>query len=240
VKSRFYVSGLVTVIDSSAILSQLFGSDSTGDLKAATPLSSAPPTSTIANESATVKSSKTTKNVRYKNEALAQILFADRIILNKTDLVSTTTLSKVVAAVKEINEFAQTISTQYSKVPLDFVLGVISVHPNRDHVNKMTFLDHDPSVQSVCLTSENPINLNVVMSFLQREVEQRKEKLLRIKGCLNVEGNDNRVVIQGVGSKIQTRTHTPWGSDPRTNVLVFIGRDLGDLQASTILQGQRH
>ena len=58
------------------------------------------------------------------NEAEHQIAFADRILLNKTDLVSAEELDDVVDRIRSINSFATIVKTERSRAPLDQVLGL--------------------------------------------------------------------------------------------------------------------
>ena len=56
-------------------------------------------------------------------EAKNQIAFADVILINKTDLVSTDELSDVEARIRGINPYAKLHRTERAKIPLDAVLG---------------------------------------------------------------------------------------------------------------------
>ena len=59
------------------------------------------------------------------NEALEQIAFADRIVLNKTDLVAEETeLNGLHRRIREINALAEIQRATKAKVPLDFTLGI--------------------------------------------------------------------------------------------------------------------
>jgi G3E family GTPase len=60
------------------------------------------------------------------NEAVQQVAFADRILLNKTDLVSKEELRAVREELASINAYAEVIETVQSKVDLDKILGVNS------------------------------------------------------------------------------------------------------------------
>ncbi|MGE5366563.1 MAG: CobW family GTP-binding protein [Betaproteobacteria bacterium] len=64
-------------------------------------------------------------NERLKDapEAKNQIAFADVILINKTDLVSSDELSDVEARIRGINPYAKVHRTQRAKVPLEAVLG---------------------------------------------------------------------------------------------------------------------
>lgn len=60
------------------------------------------------------------------NEAEHQIAFADRIIMNKLDLVSKEELEDIEDRIKSMNSFATIIRTERSRAPLDQVLGLNS------------------------------------------------------------------------------------------------------------------
>jgi G3E family GTPase len=60
------------------------------------------------------------------NEAEQQVAFADRIILNKLDLVSKDELEDVEDRIKSINSFATLIKTERSRAPLDEILNLNS------------------------------------------------------------------------------------------------------------------
>jgi G3E family GTPase len=64
-------------------------------------------------------------NERLKDapEAKNQIAFADVILINKTDLVSSEQLSEVEARIRGINPYAKLHRTERAQIPLDAVLG---------------------------------------------------------------------------------------------------------------------
>lgn len=55
--------------------------------------------------------------------AARQIAFADKILLNKTDLVTAAELDTVLARIRAINAMAPVIKTQYSAAPLEEARG---------------------------------------------------------------------------------------------------------------------
>jgi G3E family GTPase len=59
-----------------------------------------------------------------ENEAVEQIAFADRIVLNKTDLADETTLAEVEARVKAINAPVQILRARNTEVDLKQILDV--------------------------------------------------------------------------------------------------------------------
>jgi len=58
------------------------------------------------------------------NEAVQQIAYADRIILNKVDLVEDDHLRSLESRVRGVNGMARVQQAQHAKVPVDYVLGV--------------------------------------------------------------------------------------------------------------------
>ncbi|PIA42262.1 hypothetical protein AQUCO_02000015v1 [Aquilegia coerulea] len=58
------------------------------------------------------------------NEAIEQIAYADRIIVNKTDLVGEAEIDSLVQRIKSINKMANLTRTKFGNVNLDYVLGV--------------------------------------------------------------------------------------------------------------------
>jgi G3E family GTPase len=77
------------------------------------------------------------------NEAVSQVAFADRILLNKIDLVSARELDDVVDTIKSINAVAEVIKTTNSVIDLDRVLGVNSFSIEKTLVVDPDFLDDE-------------------------------------------------------------------------------------------------
>lgn len=76
------------------------------------------------------------------NEAVEQIAFADRLLLNKTDLVTPGYVDEVQTEIRVINRTAQIRRTQNSRIDMDFILGIkaFSLDKVLDQVND-GFLD---------------------------------------------------------------------------------------------------
>ncbi|KAI4312990.1 hypothetical protein MLD38_037772 [Melastoma candidum] len=185
------------------------------------------------------------------NEAVEQIAYADRIIVNKIDLVNEAEVDLLTKRIKHINGMAQIKLAKYGSVDMDFVLGIggydldriesevqgnnssCSTHHHdsgkgekkghlHDHV-------HDSAVSSVSIVSEGTLDLDEVDDWLERLIEEKGEDLYRMKGVLSVTGYDQRYVFQGVHSMLDGCPGKAWGDDEkRVNKLVFIGRNLDE------------
>ncbi|KAF3447848.1 hypothetical protein FNV43_RR08554 [Rhamnella rubrinervis] len=185
------------------------------------------------------------------NEAVEQIAYADRIILNKIDLVTYAELETLTKRIKNINAMAQIKHAKFGSVDMDFVLGVggydleridsevqvdssCSAHHHEsgghhDHHHHHHDHVHDSAVTSVSIVSEGTLDLDEVDDWLERLIEEKGEDLYRMKGVLCVNESDQRYVFQGVHSTLDGCPGKTWGSDEkRINKLVFIGRNLDE------------
>ena len=87
---------------------------------------------------------------------------------------------------------------------------------------------HDARIQAFCITMDKPLRWQGVGTWLEMLIATQGDNLLRIKGILNLEGQDRPVAIHGVRHLM----HPPallagWPEgDARTSRLVFITRDI--------------
>ncbi|GAV58624.1 cobW domain-containing protein/CobW_C domain-containing protein [Cephalotus follicularis] len=185
------------------------------------------------------------------NEAVEQVAYADRIILNKIDLVTETDLEKLKDKIKHINGMAQIKLAKYGSVDMDFVLGIggydlerIDCEVNADSFHCATHRHetghghdkghhhdhaHDSAVSSVSIVSEGTLDVDEVDDWLERLIEDKGDDLYRMKGVLSVNNSDQRYVFQGVQSTLDGCPGKTWGPDEkRINKLVFIGRNLDE------------
>jgi len=82
------------------------------------------------------------------NEAESQVAFADRILLNKLDLVTSEELKEVEDRIRSMNSFATLIKTEKSRAPLDQVLGLNSFSLSKLEEIDPTFMVFSPANRS--------------------------------------------------------------------------------------------
>ncbi|CAK9043698.1 unnamed protein product [Durusdinium trenchii] len=168
-----------------------------------------------------------------ENEAVEQLAFADRIIVNKTDLVDAAELEGLTYEVRKINAVAPMIYTQNSKVAVDEIIGIRGFSLDRVLESDTEFLkddqdhQHDQSVSSVgieCPGECDQEKLNIWIATLLRE---RGVDIFRTKGVLAVKGCNQRFVFQGIHMIFGGQPQDDWPEEEeRVNRLIFIGRNL--------------
>jgi G3E family GTPase len=87
----------------------------------------------------------------HDNQAVDQILAADRIVLNKTDLVDEATLVRVEQRVRKINEGAPVLRSNHAQVDLTLILSVGGFAPAALLVDDADFFgDHEHVCDDAC------------------------------------------------------------------------------------------
>ncbi|WP_372652168.1 GTP-binding protein [Halobacteriovorax sp.] len=85
---------------------------------------------------------------------------------------------------------------------------------------------HGDEVNSISLEFSGALNPQSFEMFLNVLYSQYKDEIYRSKGILHFLGNDQRVLFQGVYSSLKFDHGRDWGSDIRSNKIVFIGKGL--------------
>ena len=86
--------------------------------------------------------------------------------------------------------------------------------------------EHDDEVTSVGITTPGDVDPKKLNDWIGELLRVKGNDIFRCKGVLAVKGSPNRLVFQGVHMLFDGKFDRPWGKEPRTNTLIFIGRNL--------------
>ena len=171
-----------------------------------------------------------------ENEAVEQLAFADRIMLNKIDLVSEEEIEGVTSKIKSINKTAPIYHTENSLIGPANLINIGAFDLDRTLEMDPEFLDteaeheHDSRVTSTSSKFVGELNVNKLQAWIGKLMREQGEDLFRYKGVLSVKGMDAKYVFQGV--------HMLFSGDFQENIglwkedevrecrFVFIGRNL--------------
>jgi G3E family GTPase len=168
------------------------------------------------------------------SEAQEQIAFADVILLNKIDLVSESELNELERRIRGMNAIAKIHRTQDAAVEMDALLGVRAFDLSRALEIDPNFLtedahEHDETVTSIALVEPGAMDGEKVHEWLGELLQTQGTDIFRMKGILNLAGEPNRFVFQGVHMLFNSNRDRPWKStETPKNELVFIGRNLNE------------
>jgi G3E family GTPase len=85
---------------------------------------------------------------------------------------------------------------------------------------------HDDEVSSVGISQSGDLDGNRLNTWISELLRTKGGDIYRMKGVLSVKGTPKRLVFQGVHMLFDAKFDREWGADPRTNTLVFIGKNL--------------
>ncbi|MEO1133800.1 MAG: cobalamin biosynthesis protein CobW [Cyanobacteria bacterium J06639_1] len=170
-----------------------------------------------------------------------QLACADMVILNKTDLVDDTELEGVENLVKaEILRPVKIVRSQHGSLPPSVLLGFnaaveddLECRPS--HHDTEEDHDHDDEIEAVQFVSDRPCDPQALERVLKHLMEERE--LYRIKGFVWSEGKPMRLVLQGVGNRLDSFYDRPWKpTESKQTKLVLIGKALDEADISSQLQ----
>jgi cobalamin biosynthesis protein CobW len=210
VRARLTVDGVVAVVDAAAVAQGRFADDA----------------AKLAEQRANDPSVDHDNPLEEVYED--QLLCADIVILNKTDLLSKDELNKVSRDVGSASrKNIKIVSTREGRIDPQVVLGLqagaeddIASRPS--HHDAEAEHDHDDFDSFVL---EVP-SLEDQEAFVGRLVEVvARHDVLRVKGFLNIAGKPMRLLVQGVGPRFRQQFDRLWApEEARRGRLVVIGR----------------
>lgn len=224
IRESVTVDGVVTVVDSKAVLDGQFAHD-TSKVNA----------QRLADEALDHESP-------LEELFEDQITCADMIILNKSDLVDEAGLAKVQDDIeREIKRAVKVVRAANGSLPASVLLGLeaateAEVHQRKSHHEKEHDAfhaehgddaehahDHDhDEFESFVVNGGVVSNRKTLITALHRVIEQHG--ILRLKGFVAIKGKPMRLVVQAVGSRIDHHFDRDWAEGEVTQSrLVVIG-----------------
>jgi G3E family GTPase len=176
-------------------------------------------------------------------EACEQIAFADLIVLNKTDLSTPEKLDEIERQIGRLNKVAKIHRTKNSEIDLSAIFDIGSIdfslklEGRDDHDDPHYRHGHDhqghhhhnhlQNIDTVCIEQPGDLDGLKVSIWFRSVIAQFGDKILRMKGILNLKGDNDQFLLQGVHWDFEGRPGRTWNAyGERINRLVFIGRAL--------------
>ncbi|XP_073130268.1 uncharacterized protein [Henckelia pumila] len=194
------------------------------------------------------------KNLRYQlklnqesssfPEAYHQIAFADVVILNKVDLVSSDDSKAILKDLEKdifsINSLANIIHSVRCQVDLSVILNCQSYGATRTaHLEALleenrtlsTTDIHDSGVRTLCICEPKKVDLDKVRMWIEEILWDKKYGMdvYRCKGVLSVRNTNQLHTLQAVREIYEIVPSRQWrDGENKINKIVFIGRSLNE------------
>jgi len=183
-------------------------------------------------------------------ESRKQAAVADRIVITKTDLAERDAVAGLEAALKSLNPAAPVIHAVMGDVAPDRLFGCGLYDPatksfdvrrwlreeaysgdhaghDHDHDHGHGAHRHASDIQAFCMTYDEAIEWPAFVAWIQTLITHKGENLLRIKGLVNIAGEDQPIAIHGVQHVFHSPVRLPaWPGEDRRSRIVFITRDI--------------
>ncbi|WP_027348647.1 CobW family GTP-binding protein [Halotalea alkalilenta] len=166
-------------------------------------------------------------------EWLAQVAAADRLLISKADVVDADAIDQLRQRLSRLNPAAvQALTTEiddHDALLLD--AGVHGPDPGGEVAQWRLFSPPKASVhgeaQVCCLEFDRPLDWMLFGVWLSMLLRCHGQRILRVKGILDVAGSASPVVIHGVQHCLHAPVHlAAWPKGERHSRLVFIVRGL--------------
>ncbi|MBD2813465.1 GTPase [Xenorhabdus sp. Flor] len=161
--------------------------------------------------------------------AQAQVGYADKILLTKTDVASEN--DALAERLQRINARAPIHKVVHGEADLSLLFDLEGFMLNdKLTVSVPTFRfvpGQQNNIQSVVVNLTHPIEFDEISNLMEELLLGFADSLLRYKGILAIQGEPRRLLFQGVQRLYSADWDREWRDDEqRHSVLVFIGMDL--------------
>jgi cobalamin biosynthesis protein CobW len=169
-----------------------------------------------------------------------QLACADLVLLTKVDLVDAETQTQVQKWLRQqLPSGVKVVPCRNGEINPDLLLGFnAAVEDHLDarpsHHDTEEDHEHDDDINSVHVILDQSFEPKALTARLKQLVQD--QEIYRIKGFVDVPGKPMRMVVQGVGSRIEHFFDRPWqATEPRQTRLVLIGRALNPSQIEDVI-----
>lgn len=190
------------------------------------------------------------RNLDYAEQAYAQIVSGDILLINKGDLVSPEVLEQIEAGVRRLNLTARVLRCVHARVDLGLILGLglsglglsgpglsgpglSRARPATDDRGGHTHAHaaHADRFRAVSFRTHAPVDLRKFSGLL----DDVPVDVFRGKGVLAVASAPCRFIFHLVGDRWTVAAGDPWRpEEDRVTEMVFIGKDLEDAACAAL------
>lgn len=193
-------------------------------------------------------------------EVRKQLALADLILLNKTDIVSSDDVKRLILTIAEISPMAKIFPTSFANIDEIEVLGTNSY--SREAIEKSTLSFCELSISKTFERKEtkmirNPakavianrhditsegfsftgnFDVNKFGLWMQNFLYFNKETIFRVKGIVSFENTADQFIFHAVRGSYMFEVGKEWKDEKRFSKLVFIGKNISRTELETNLK----
>ena len=176
-------------------------------------------------------------------EAVKQVALADRLVISKTDLAEPEQIQQLQRKLTSLNSLApinKAIAGEGADVQALLLEDAFESDTDVRLREVQRWLDdseseseiahqHTDGVSSFCVLVDQPLDWTAFGVWMTMLLNRYGDKVLRIKGLLNVAGLTTPVLINGVQHIVHPPTHLEaWPDQDQRSRVIFIVRDISE------------
>lgn len=189
-------------------------------------------------------------------EVARQAAIADRLIVTKADLATPAAAARLGDMLRRLNPAAPVMEAIHGAVDPDILIGHDIGTPETKLMEARRWMQgggagapagradgtrHGGAITSFCLRLPGKLDWSAFGLWLSMLAHRHGEKLLRVKGILDVEDSETPVAIHAVQHVIHAPEHLPeWPDAERGSRIVFITEGLEQDAVERSLQAFHH
>ncbi len=177
------------------------------------------------------------RNLDAAEQAYAQIVTGDILLINKIDLVAPDVVEQIAAGLRRLNPRSRILRCVRAQVDLGLILGLGHSHARSNTGREWTagmraaHQAHADHFRAVSFRICGPVDLDKFCRML----DALSTDIFRGKGILSVADLPSRLIFHLVGGRWTLAAGDPWGSgEERLTEMVFIGRNLFDADRTAL------
>ena len=151
-------------------------------------------------------------------ESIRQIAAADRLVLTKTDLTEEPAAARLVVRLRAINPDAPVQRARETDAS-----SLLDDGRSTTGFSVMPDSPHAEGIRSFAVTVAEPIDWTAFGVWLSMLLNRHGDRVLRVKGILNIAGETAPVAIHGVRYLVHNPVHlAAWPDEDRRSRIVFV------------------
>ncbi len=155
-------------------------------------------------------------------ESIRQLAVAEHLVLTKTDLTDAVSMERLLTRARQINPDALVSAAEPISMRvhlLDQGARIRSFRADDDSA----VISHTTCIRSFVVTMSEPLDWTAFGIWLSMLLNRHGDKVLRVKGILNLAGEPAPVAIHGVQHLVHNPVHMAgWPDADRSSRIVFI------------------
>jgi len=160
-------------------------------------------------------------------EARKQAAIADRLLVTKADIARPAETARLMRVLQGLNPTATIHPVLYGAIEPAALFGVgpfdATARADRIYEREGEEHPHDHAVNAFCLSAETPLDWAKFHDWLGKLRAAHGERLLRVKGVLDIAGEDGPIAVHGVHHTFHPPVALPrWPDGERHSRLVLI------------------